>query len=105
MTFGQLHHDCNTCLSVQAQISELEKMNASLNDISEEKMAAIIQAAQKRLVASQEALDKATHEVEAAKCEVAGIESGDGRDESNRSLPERLRDTKADIVRSPATLD
>lgn len=34
--------------------------------------------------------------VEAAAREVAGVEAGDGRDESNRSLAQRLADAKRD---------
>ena len=39
-------------------------------------------------------------QVEAAHGEVAGVEAGDGRDESNRSLAERLADAKNAQVRA-----
>lgn len=39
-------------------------------------------------------LESANNAVEAAQRELAGAEAGDGRDESNRSLSERLRDAE-----------
>ena len=43
---------------------------------------------------AQRSLDAASAAVEAAARELAGAEAGDGRDESNRSLQERLADTQ-----------
>ncbi len=44
--------------------------------------------------AARAALEAAEHAVEAAGRELAGAEAGDGRDESNRSLQERLADAR-----------
>ena len=43
-------------------------------------------------------LDAASAAVEAAARELAGAEAGDGRDESNRSLQERLADAQRSQV-------
>ncbi len=43
---------------------------------------------------------RATAAVEAAQREVAGAEAGDGRDESNRTLQERLADAQNAQVRA-----
>ena len=43
-------------------------------------------------------LQEAESQVEAAACQLAGAESGDGRDGSNRSLSERVIAAKADQV-------
>ncbi len=51
---------------------------------------------------AQKSLDAASAAVEAAARELAGAEAGDGRDESNRSLQERLADTQRAQVRAPA---
>lgn len=44
--------------------------------------------------AAQAALHAASSAVEAAARELAGAETGDGRDESNRSMQERLADAQ-----------
>jgi structural maintenance of chromosome 2 len=89
-----------TCASrLQANTAEAEKLKAALVDVSEENIAAAAEEAQRQLATQHEALENAAHEVDTAKAELAGIESGNGRDESNRSMPERLRDTEAEIVR------
>lgn len=46
--------------------------------------------------AGLECAEKAVH---AAQCELAGAEAGDGRDESNRSMQERLADLRNEQVR------
>lgn len=45
--------------------------------------------------AGLECAEKAVH---AAQCELAGAEAGDGRDESNRSMQERLADLRNEQV-------
>lgn len=95
---------CHVCpimpaLVLQAHAAEVGKLGAALEGASEERIAAAAVDAAEQLAARQQALDEAAREVEGAKAELAGIESGDGRDESNRSMPERLRDTEADMVR------
>ena len=47
---------------------------------------------------AQSSLDAASAAVEAAARELAGAEAGDGRDESNRSLQERLADAQRSQV-------
>ena len=64
-------------------------------------MAAAAAATQEKLEASKAELDTAVAVLNTAKGELAGIESGDGRDESNRSMPERLRDMKSELVHFP----
>lgn len=54
------------------------------------------QADHAEALAQEEAANKA---VEAAQRELAGAEAGDGRDQSNRSLQERLIDTENSQVR------
>ena len=85
---------------MQAQTDEISRIDAALETASEESVAAATAQAQERLQACQTELDKASKEIDAAKAEVAGIETGDGRDEHGRSMPERLRDLEADVVRS-----
>jgi hypothetical protein len=81
-------------------LAEVKKLRADLEAISEVRLAERAAEAQARMAASQEVLDKAAKELEAAKSELAGLESGDGRDASSRSLPERLKDAEAEVVRS-----
>ena len=76
----------------------MTRVKAALEDASEERVTAATAEAAAALGAKQGELEKASAEVDGAKAEVAGIESGDGRDETNRSMPERLRDTEAEIV-------
>ncbi len=51
--------------------------------------------------AATQDLEAASNAVEAAQRELAGAEAGDGRDESNQSLSERLRDAENAQVGSP----
>ena len=76
-------------------------MTGALEDISEEKLQDVVQAAVAKMETSAADMTEAEAEYEFAKCEVSGAESGDGRDEKNRSLPERLRDLESEIVCSP----
>lgn len=84
---------------LQTHASEVERIRAAQADASEERVAAATAEAAAALEARQAELDRASVEVDGVKAELAGIESGDGRDASNRSMPERLRDTEAEIVR------
>ena len=86
---------------MQGYAAELERLEAALAEISEENMAAAAAATQEKLEASKAELDTAVAVLNTAKGELAGIESGDGRDESNRSMPERLRDMKSELVHFP----
>lgn len=91
-----------TCFSVgdQELKSELERLVASIEDISEDKLDKIMRTAESKMAESAAAMAAADEEHQAAKCELTGAQSGDGRDETNRSLPERLRETESAIVRS-----
>ena len=57
-------------------------------------MGAQVQRAIEGRDAAQRGLEAASAAVEAAARELAGAEAGDGRDESNRSLQERLADAQ-----------
>lgn len=57
-------------------------------------MEARLAAAQADRDQAQAASQQATAGVEAAERELAGAQAGDGRDESNRSLQERLADAQ-----------
>lgn len=76
--------DDDACLPPQASLSELSAINH----------AAASAAADAARDAARERVSQAEAGTEAAARELAGAESGDGRDESNRSLPERLADAK-----------
>ena len=63
-------------------------------DLAEESLKARLGEATAERDAATLALEAADTAVEAAQRELAGAEAGDGRDESNRSLSERLRDAE-----------
>ena len=54
--------------------------------------------------AAAAALEAAEKAVNAAQCELAGAEAGDGRDESNRSMQERLADVRNEQVHETAPI-
>lgn len=70
------------------------QLQASLEELAEESLLAKRQAAQADHDAAARDVEKANTAVEAAQRELAGAEAGDGRDESNRSLQERLADAE-----------
>eukprot|EP00892_Ulva_mutabilis_P006290 jgi/Ulvmu1/4032/UM019_0009.1 len=90
---------------VAALTLELQRLLGALEEISEEKVQAALQGALTDMEASAAALVAVEAEYEAAKCEVSGAESGDGRDANNRSLPERLRDIECLITQNRAEVD
>lgn len=63
-------------------------------NLREEGFEAQVQRATEGRDAAQRGLEAASAAVEAAARELAGAEAGDGRDESNRSLQERLADAQ-----------
>lgn len=77
----------------------MEQITASLAELDEAGLAAQLAAATKAEAAAQAACEAATAAVEGAQREIAGAEAGDGRDESNRSLQERLADAHNAQVR------
>ncbi|GAX82646.1 hypothetical protein CEUSTIGMA_g10072.t1 [Chlamydomonas eustigma] len=97
-------------LNIKVTTSETSLKNKQETLLSEQTALRTLQAAavelaefnpQDKVSKATEARDEAEvavvaaeHGVEAASREVAGAEAGDGRDESNRSLQERLADTQ-----------
>ncbi|KAL3142691.1 hypothetical protein ABBQ38_002993 [Trebouxia sp. C0009 RCD-2024] len=69
-------------------------IEASIQELAQEGMEARLAAAQAARDQSQAAVEEAGAAVEAAERELAGAQAGDGRDESNRSLQERLADAQ-----------
>ena len=70
------------------------QLQASLKELAEESILARMEAAESDLRAAGAGVDAANAAVEAAQRELAGAEAGDGRDESNRSLQERVADAE-----------
>ena len=88
-------HKKETLESERAACSRLESDAAELAGSD---MAAKAEAAQQDRQAAADALQAAKKAVHAAECELAGAEAGDGRDESNRSMQERLADLRNELV-------
>jgi len=63
-----------------------------MTDLGEAGLTARVEAARTKRDEAAAALAAAEKGVEAATRELAGAEAGDGRDESNRSMQERLAD-------------
>lgn len=72
----------------------MPQIEASVEELAQEGMEARLAAAQAARDQSQAACEEAGAAVEAADRELAGAQAGDGRDESNRSLQERLGDAQ-----------
>ena len=70
------------------------QIEASIQELAQEGMETRLAAAQAGRDQSQAACQEAGTAVEAAERELAGAQAGDGRDESNRSLQERLADAQ-----------
>lgn len=70
------------------------QIEASIEELAQEGMEARLAAAQADSDQTQAACQQAAVAVEAAERELAGAQAGDGRDESNRSLQERLADAQ-----------
>ena len=68
------------------------QIEASIEELAQEGMEAKLTAAEADRDQAQAASQQAAAAVEAAERELAGAQAGDGRDESNRSLQERLAD-------------
>ncbi|WIA36580.1 hypothetical protein OEZ86_007870 [Tetradesmus obliquus] len=77
--------------SEQAALASLQGQLAELN---QEELNARVAAATAARDEAAAGLQAAEHAVEAATRELAGAETGDGRDESNKSLQERLADAQ-----------
>ncbi|KAG1678186.1 hypothetical protein FOA52_016123 [Chlamydomonas sp. UWO 241] len=97
----------NKAETLTAEDKALKALQADLKKLGEQDLPSQLAAAEKARDKARAALDATERSVEAAVREVAGAEAGDGRDESNRSLQERLADaqngqTAADAERQTA---
>ena len=70
------------------------QIRASIAELAEESLEARVAETTAEKDAAAVGLDAANAAVEAAQRELAGAETGDGRDKSNRSLQERLGDAE-----------
>lgn len=79
---------------LEAERASLAALTAALAELDAGGLDARVAAATTARDEAAAALAAAEHGVEAAARELAGAEAGDGRDESNRSLQERLADAQ-----------
>ena len=79
----------------------LVQIKASISELAEETLKARVAEASAERDTAAAGVEAANLAVEAAQRELAGAEAGDGRDESNRSLSERLRDAENCQVAPP----
>ena len=70
------------------------QIEASIEELAQEGLETRLAAAQAAKDGCQAGCEEAGAAVEAAERELAGAQAGDGRDESNRSLQERLADAQ-----------
>lgn len=70
------------------------QIKASIAELAEEGLEAREAAANAERDAASAEVERAEASLEAAQRELAGAQAGDGRDESNRSLQERLVDAQ-----------
>ena len=70
------------------------QLQVGLEELAEENIQVRMQSARDEHAAALADEEKASSAIEAAQRELAGAEAGDGRDESNRTLQERLADTE-----------
>ncbi|KAL0051178.1 hypothetical protein WJX82_003135 [Trebouxia sp. C0006] len=80
--------------NLEADQAACQQIEASIEELAQEGMEARLGAAQADSDQAQAACQQAAVAVEAAERELAGAQAGDGRDESNRSLQERLADAQ-----------
>lgn len=89
----QTHYTLLVHELTQRPVCEMQ-IEASIQELAQEGMEARLAAAQAARDQSQAAVEEAGAAVEAAERELAGAQAGDGRDQSNRSLQERLADAQ-----------
>ncbi|GLI60880.1 hypothetical protein VaNZ11_003100 [Volvox africanus] len=90
--------------ALKAEKALLKQLQAQAAELAAQDLDGAVAAAEKRrdeAKADLEAIEKA---IEAATRELAGAEAGDGRDESNRSLQERLTDAQLQQTAAEAEL-
>lgn len=80
--------------SLQAESKTLDGLRAQLAALEAGALAAAREAAMGADAAARQVVDAAQRALDAAKLELAGAQAGDGRDESNRTLQERLADAR-----------
>lgn len=80
--------------SLASEEKALKQLAAALEELNEEELQGRVVAAEEARSKAREELHAAEHAVEAAARELAGAEAGDGRDESNKTLAERLADAQ-----------
>ncbi|DBA81803.1 hypothetical protein WJX77_004664 [Trebouxia sp. C0004] len=80
--------------NLEADQAACQQIEASIEELAQEGMEARLAAAQADSDQAQAACQQAGVAVEAAERELAGAQAGDGRDESNKSLQERLADAQ-----------
>lgn len=79
----------------------LIQIRANIAELAEESLEARVAEAIAEKDTAAAGLEAANEAVEAAQRELAGAETGDGRDKSNRSLQERLSDAENGQVTPP----
>ena len=78
----------------------LESLQDAIKELNEETIKQKIETATAKRDQALSDVEKALQNVTAAQNEIAGIEAGDGRDASNKSLQERLDDTNNSITQT-----
>lgn len=78
--------------TLHAEKQALKQIVNNLEELKDEGFQRRVEEATARRDEARAAEEQGEHLVEAASRELAGVEAGDGRDESNRSLQERLAD-------------
>lgn len=76
--------------SLKSEQSAMASLQSQLTELNQDELDARVAAAAKARDEAAAALAAAEHGVEAATRELAGAETGDGRDESNKSLQVRM---------------
>ncbi|KAG2446681.1 hypothetical protein HYH02_008249 [Chlamydomonas schloesseri] len=95
--------------ALKSEQTALKALQGQAAELAAQDLEGAVAAAEKKRDEARAALEAADKAVEAATRELAGAEAGDGRDESNRSLQERLADaqmqqTAADAAAAEADL-
>jgi hypothetical protein len=83
---------------LQVKCQEKEDFQKALDELSEETFAAAIAQLQLAADESAAAVAEADAGFDAAKCHLAGVERGDGRDVNNLTMPERIQKAEDDKV-------